>query len=492
MGADVSAVASAAGMSKAALQAELAHDKDLGYDKKSKRLLYACESLLVNGTAAAASVKAHSHSHRRSLRASSALPGDPDPADTSLAFQLHSRPGASKIILLDFDGHITTGKVWNSAFTGGSTITTPPYSTDADPAFSNTELLNIIAIWRAVAEDFAAFDVDVTTEDRDPATNAPWNLSGRGIRAAIGGSSNDWYGAGAGGVAYVNVFGNTNYEPAFVFPAQLGSGTAKYVWEATSHELGHNMGLSHDGTSTAGYYSCHNGWAPIMGVGYYQPLSQWSKGEYADAKTTQDDLAIIASKVGYRADDHGDSAATATALAGPGAPTTGNIERTGDVDWFTFNAAAGTASLTLALAPAYGGQARSNVDVRVQVFPACSYVPLATWDPSTGLFAGTQSTTLPAQGTYYVTVQGVGQGADASTGYSNYGSLGEYKLSVSYTAASAGYVSAACAPFPPAPPPPSPKPPPPRICSAKGAPCTANINCCSNNCKLQKGVRLCA
>ena len=144
-------------------------------------------------------------------------------------------------------------------------------------------------------------------------------------------------------------------------------------------------------------------------VGYYQPLSQWSKGEYADAKTTQDDLAIIASKVGYRADDHGDSAATATALAGPGAPTTGNIERTGDVDWFTFNAAAGTASLTLALAPAYGGQARSNVDVRVQVFPACSYVPLATWDPSTGLFAGTQSTTLPAQGTYYVTVQGVGQ-----------------------------------------------------------------------------------
>lgn len=31
-------------------------------------------------------------------------------------------------------------------------------------------------------------------------------------------------------------------QPAFVFPAQLGSGTAKYVWEATSHELGHNMG----------------------------------------------------------------------------------------------------------------------------------------------------------------------------------------------------------------------------------------------------------
>lgn len=26
-----------------------------------------------------------------------------------------------------------------------------------------------------------------------------------------------------------------------------------------------------------------NGWAPIMGVGYYQELTQWSKGEYAGA-----------------------------------------------------------------------------------------------------------------------------------------------------------------------------------------------------------------
>ena len=404
-------------------------------------------------------------------------------------------------------------------------------------------------------------------------------------------------------------------------------------------------------------------------VGYYQPLSQWSKGEYADAKTTQDDLAIIASKVGYRADDHGDSAATATALAGPGAPTTGNIERTGDVDWFTFNAAAGTASLTLALAPAYGGQARSNVDVRVQVFPRLQLRPPGDVGPQhwavcrhtehhsartrdllrdrpgrrTGGWRGGREGQQCASGQAlwcaWVRVRGrrgvrrtacpgwasrrpsacptlhpsilacsptnrpprppatPSQGADASTGYSNYGSLGEYKLSVSYTAASAGYVSAACAPFPPAPPsprppsppprpppspapprpspppsppsprppspspppkdpspppsppspsppppspspppslpfpsppppspsppppspsppppsprppppspppprpsppsprPPSPKPPPPRICSAKGAPCTANINCCSNNCKLQKGVRLCA
>ena len=65
----------------------------------------------------------------------------------------------------------------------------------------------------------------------------------------------------------------------------LGAGNEKYVAEAASHEAGHNMGLSHDGTSTAAYYggqgSGATGWAPIMGVGYYKNLSQWSKGEYA-------------------------------------------------------------------------------------------------------------------------------------------------------------------------------------------------------------------
>ena len=35
-------------------------------------------------------------------------------------------------------------------------------------------------------------------------------------------------------------------------------------------------------------------------VGYYQQLSQWSKGEYAGASMTQDDLAIIAGKVRHR------------------------------------------------------------------------------------------------------------------------------------------------------------------------------------------------
>lgn len=53
------------------------------------------------------------------------------------------------------------------------------------------------------------------------------------------------YGKPAGGVSYVGVFGMIDqyYQPALVFPAQLGGGDPKSVWEATSHELGHNLGL---------------------------------------------------------------------------------------------------------------------------------------------------------------------------------------------------------------------------------------------------------
>ena len=48
------------------------------------------------------------------------------------AFFLHSLPGATKVIYLDFDGHTTTGTSWN----GGATIVSAPFSIDADTAFS--------------------------------------------------------------------------------------------------------------------------------------------------------------------------------------------------------------------------------------------------------------------------------------------------------------------------------------------------------------------
>jgi hypothetical protein len=52
--------------------------------------------------------------------------------------------------------------------------------------WSASELSDILAIWRAVSEDFAPWDVDVTTEDPGAAY-----LGVNGIRAAIGGAFGD-------------------------------------------------------------------------------------------------------------------------------------------------------------------------------------------------------------------------------------------------------------------------------------------------------------
>ncbi len=71
-----------------------------------------------------------------------------------------SLPGANHTIYLDFDGHVTTGTAWNS----GATINSPAYSTDADLLnFSDSELQVIERAYRRAAEDFAPFQVNVTT-----------------------------------------------------------------------------------------------------------------------------------------------------------------------------------------------------------------------------------------------------------------------------------------------------------------------------------------
>jgi hypothetical protein len=44
------------------------------------------------------------------------------------------------------------------------------------------------------------------------------------------------YGLGAGGVAYLDWFGDSYYSPAYIFPAQLGNGRPKVTADAISHE----------------------------------------------------------------------------------------------------------------------------------------------------------------------------------------------------------------------------------------------------------------
>jgi PKD repeat protein len=362
-------------------------------------------------------------------------------------FLLHSRPGAKRTIYLNFKGATLTGTAWNS--TSGS-ITAPPYDIDGVPGtFSTTELQRIQYIWQRVAEDYAPFDVNVTTEavplDRIARAGSTDDIYGTTVlittRAGV-------YNCSCGGVAYLGIFDDTSeyYKPALVFYDALGSGNEKYVAEAISHEAGHNMGLGHDGTPTAGYYTGHGsgatGWAPIMGVGYYQPLAQWSKGEYAGANNAQDDYAVMQSNgLPLRTDDHGNTTAAATLMSSVAANGTstasaqGVIERPTDVDVFAFTAAAGSATITLS--PAVRA---ANLDALVTVRDAAG-TALATVNP-VDLLNASVTLTLPVAGTYYVTVQGTGKGDPLTTGYTSYGSVGQYGLTVSHgTAGSQAPVS---------------------------------------------------
>lgn len=367
-----------------------------------------------------------------SSAASGALNGSLAPLDQT--FLLHSRAGAKRTIYLNFRGAQVSSTAWNGSTT---TLSALPFDIDGIPyTFSTAELERIQYIWQRVVEDYAPFDVDVTTEPP-----APERLTRSGSADDVFGttvlvtSRSGVYSCNCGGVAYIGIFDDTSdyYKPALVFYDALGSGDEKYVAEAISHEAGHNMGLQHDGTSDgssyyAGQGSGATGWAPIMGVGYYQALVQWSKGEYTNANNVQDDYLVMQSNgLPLRADDHGNTPATATVLVGNSSGglssyyVEGVIERPDDIDMFAIASGAGTASISVSPA------ARSpNLDALLELRNSAGTL-LASANPVDALPASLTAT-LPAAGTYYVSVQGTGKGDPLTTGYSKYGSLGQYAL----------------------------------------------------------------
>lgn len=417
-----------------------------------------------------------------------------DQIPASETFLLHSRPGASNRLYLDFDGDVISGTAWN----GG--LADPLYAKAFDPSgddvqvtacdrsngtapvwtvnFSSTELARIQEIWHRIAEDYSPWDIDVTTED-------PGSFD-RYTGHALFTDDADYCGdpmpsQGAGGVAYVVVFGNssypTSYSPALVYWTNLGGGGPTYNAEAASHEFGHNVGLAHDGTSSSSYYLGHGSddtspvdltsWAPIMGAGYYRNVTQWSKGDYPGAvlsgtyQSNADDLAVITSKLGYRPDDHGDSIATADPLLvqGDGSilvtnpeddphdfnpENKGVIEDRNDLDFFYFDTAAGTVNITVepAWAAFYHAYTHrgANLDIRAELFDSSGSL-VDSDDPLDDTDAHLAAT-VPA-GRYYVSVDGVGNPgntldpANINYGYDDYASIGEYFISGSVQPVSA-------------------------------------------------------
>ena len=100
--------------------------------------------------------------------ASATAPAD-DPvsaqAPLDQTFLLHSKPGSTKTIYLDFDGGTASGTAWHASYPATPT-TQPAWDPSGNgAAFDDAELTAIQTIWQSVAEDYAPFDVDVTTAD---------------------------------------------------------------------------------------------------------------------------------------------------------------------------------------------------------------------------------------------------------------------------------------------------------------------------------------
>ncbi len=376
------------------------------------------------------------------------LPAQPAPSDAAAypldqTFALHSAPGSSRVIFLDFDGANVSGTAWNALPPAGKGLLPgdhPAWDTDGDPAtFGTAERTAIQSIWQRVSEDYAPFDVDVTTQDPGDAAlvnnGSPGDTYGvralitPSITAALQLCNNQ-----CGGIAYVGTYNRVNTtayaQPAWIFPQQLGPNNTKAIAEAVTHEVGHNLGLSHDGTSGVGYYAGQGSWAPIMGVGYSRPITQWSKGEYADANNAENDLAVIASHgLSYRTDEAGGTPGAAAVLTNTS--TGGFITQSADVDVYRIDRTC-SGSVTVSVDPA---ATSPDLDVRLTLLDADGAV-LASADPpaaastqdlATGL-AATLTSSL-GTGVFYLSVDGIGFGDPATTGYSDYASLGQYTLS---------------------------------------------------------------
>ncbi len=212
------------------------------------------------------------------------VPGDPAGG---------SKPDAPFTVYLDFDGATIQNTEWNRSYQ------TDVFELSANAAASDTDY--VYQVWARVAEDYAPFDVNVTTTD--PGPDALYKTSDDdgeyGMTAVVTDTTDIEPADQASGRAWVGGFGNEFLSPAMIFAPIARDSNAPDVGNIVSHEIGHTLNLAHDGIGEDEYYGDTLAeptslWGPIMGAPWSAPLSQWSPGDYAGATNSgQDDLAEI-------------------------------------------------------------------------------------------------------------------------------------------------------------------------------------------------------
>ncbi len=332
-------------------------------------------------------------------------------------FDLESNPNATKTIYLDFDGHHSINNLW------GHNIVFPAFDTDGDDSsFSDAELSQIQKQFLHVVEDFLPFEINVTTKfpGLDALIRSGVGDDTWGTRA-VNTQYTNGFGEGFGGIAHLNSFNAAVDDPVFTFNKGINAGGM-----TNSHEVGHALGLRHDGLNSATYHpgvgTGETSWGPIMGAPFGKNVVQWSQGDYAGATNFEDDLAIItkaANGVQFVGDDHGDTTLNATLLDVQGDVNLsgwGIISSRTDNDVFSFATGAGSVVINVdALTQ------NPNLDVEATLIDSAGQV-VAVSNP-VGSVSASFNLTL-AKGTYFISIDGVGKAGV----YNDYGSLGYFEI----------------------------------------------------------------
>lgn len=303
------------------------------------------------------------------------------------ATQLQSYPEAENVIYINVDG-----MVYNSA-----------------------DRARAVLAWRMASEDFRPFNVNITT------SSSVYNSTAIANR--------------------MTVTLNAGFNSGLCSLAGFGTGSIQCIAtvDNLSHEIGHGLGLSHDGgsiNSVGQYYQGNDYWGSIMGYVDLEMMGTFSQGEYEGASNLEDDLQIISSMIDYRPDDHSNTSTNATDLVITASDSinplnnNGIIEKSDDKDVFALTFTENS-DVVLWITPL---KHYNNLHVKARILDEQGNVISS----STALqHQGSLSTIMQAAkiegsftaGIYYLEISNSGYSENNISIYDAYGSLGYYEIS---------------------------------------------------------------